>query len=390
MSPVDHHPQRRRRLRPIEGGRSAATADAPRQPTVLHVVVEQADRMRLDRLITAVSRWGVFHQVLVHLSLPAPGQMVADPADAIMLMGGRAERRESATAGSHVARIITEFERMLTMLHPRLVVLPGGRAESFACALAAAKRGVSLAEVDAGLRSGARDVPDRDRVLTDRLADILLVSSDDARRNLLDEGFSDSRIHVVGSTLVDAIRALETAARARAAWLDHNADAQDYVLVALGAIGPSRRLWAALAELAARTPVVALIEADRRRDRAGQALRAILAGSPARYAHAGPYLDRLSLACGAGAIVTDLPDLQEAASVLGVPCYTLAERTERTVTLSHGTNHLAGRLGSGLSAVHPLARPPVPCAVPLWDGHAAERAAEVLVAKNALRRQAGS
>ena len=90
------------------------------------------------------------------------------------------------------------------------------------------------------------------------------------------------------------------------------------------------------------------------------------------------YLDFLSLQAGAGAIVTDSGGVQEEASALGIPCYTLRANTERPVTISHGTNVLLGDDPARLLRVRPSGRPPTPCAIPLWDGHAAERAADAL------------
>jgi UDP-N-acetylglucosamine 2-epimerase (non-hydrolysing) len=387
---MDEPASRRPRLTAIEGARSAGREGRRPRPTVLHVVARQADRIRVSPVIAAMKRSGLFHQVLVHLSLPAGARGLAAPADAIMLVSG-ASREE--TDGRRIARLIIAFERLITVVRPQLVVLPGGTAEAFACALAAAKVGVPVAQLDAGLRTGSRaDQAELNRTLTDRLADTLLTSTSEARGNLLSEGVPDTRIHTVGSTLIDSVRVIAAPARARAAWEDHGAEPQAYVLLVLSAApaGASggRTLRDALAGLAARTPVIVVVEAETRRSRANRLLREILADPATRFADSFPYLDRLSLACGAGAIVTDVGDVQEEASALGVPCYTLAARTERTVTVTHGTNLVLGDSGEGLADVHPMRRPPAPCAIPLWDGHAAERAAEVLVANNALRHRA--
>jgi UDP-N-acetylglucosamine 2-epimerase (non-hydrolysing) len=390
---MDEPTKRRHGLTVIEGRGSASPRPRLPRPTVLHVVAGQADHVRLSPLITAMDRWGLFHQVLVRVAFPAGGREEADPADALMLVSGPEPAGRGTAEGRRIAQIITGFERLVTALRPALVVLPGGTAEAFACALAAAKVGVAVAQLDAGLRTKGRDdQTELDRALTDRLGDLLLTSSGEARSNLLAEGVPDTRIHVVGSTLIDSVRVMERSARARAAWEDHGTAPQEYVLVALSAgretVRAALPLRDALSDLAARAPLIAVVEARDRRNRAGQLLREVVLGPAARVAEPCPYLDRLSLACGAGAIVTNLSDLQEEASALGVPCYTLAAQTERTVTVTHGTNRVLGERGDGLAEVHPIRRPPAPCAIPLWDGHAAERAAEVLVANNALRHRA--
>lgn len=363
------------------------------RPTVLHVAARHADRQRLNPLIAAMNRWALFHQILVHVSPPPSGRAVADPANAILLMPGPAADSRSESAGQRIARVVTQFERLVTVTAPQLVVLPSGTVEAFACALAAAKQGVPIAALDAGMRIGTRDdQAELNRELTDRLGDMLLTSTDEARRNLLAEGAPDTRVRVVGSTLIDTVRLLERSARARAAWHDHGADAQDYVLLVLGGWPASRRvarpLRDALRELAGRTAVIVVAEAGNRMDRPVRTLRGLLTGTRTRFAPAWPYVDRLSLAFGAGAIVTDLGDVQEEASALGVPCFTLASCTERTITVTHGTNRLVGERGDGLADVYPIRRPPAPHGIPLWDGHAAERAAEVLVANTALRVRA--
>jgi UDP-N-acetylglucosamine 2-epimerase (non-hydrolysing) len=97
-----------------------------------------------------------------------------------------------------------------------------------------------------------------------------------------------------------------------------------------------------------------------------------------------PYLEFLSLQAGAGAIVTDSGGVQEEASALGVSCFTFRPNTERPITLTHGTNVLLGEDPAEIADVRPSPHPPTPCAIPLWDGHAGERVADVLVANYVL------
>ncbi len=96
------------------------------------------------------------------------------------------------------------------------------------------------------------------------------------------------------------------------------------------------------------------------------------------------YLDFLSLQAGAGAIVTDSGGVQEEASALGVTCFTFRPNTERPVTLTHGTNVLLGEDPAEIAEVRPATHPPTPSAIPLWDGHAAERVADALEANYVL------
>jgi UDP-N-acetylglucosamine 2-epimerase (non-hydrolysing) len=89
---------------------------------------------------------------------------------------------------------------------------------------------------------------------------------------------------------------------------------------------------------------------------------------------------------GAGAIVTDSGGVQEEASALGVSCFTFRPNTERPITLTHGTNVLLGEDPAEIALVRPAGHPPTPCTIPMWDGHAADRVAEVLIANYAIGR----
>ena len=100
------------------------------------------------------------------------------------------------------------------------------------------------------------------------------------------------------------------------------------------------------------------------------------------------YVESLSMQAAAGAIVTDSGTMQDEASALGVPCFTLRSMTERAITLSHGTNALLGSDPRGLADVRLRPGGPTPCAIPLWDGGAAGRAAGVLLAGYAFERVA--
>ena len=123
---------------------------------------------------------------------------------------------------------------MLLERRPDLVVVAGDVNSTLACALAAAKLGVPVAHLEAGLRSDDWSMPEEiNRVLTDRMADVLLTHSPEAEPNLLREGIDPARIHYVGNTMIDSLRKLEGRARRRAAWRELGLDAHEYVLVTL-------------------------------------------------------------------------------------------------------------------------------------------------------------
>jgi UDP-N-acetylglucosamine 2-epimerase (non-hydrolysing) len=302
------------------------------------------------------------------------------PAPDVMLGVG------SGTHAEQTAAVLVGVERDL-MEHPATAVLVAGDVNStLASALAAAKLGVPVLHLEAGLRSGDWSMPEEvNRVLTDRLSALLLCPSEDAPANLRAEGIPDERIVVVGNTMIDSLLTLIEAARAGQALERLGLDANGYVLVTLhrpALVDDSALLGAtldALAAVAERLPVVlplhprtrARIEASGRTPAPRIGLLDPL-----------PYLDFIALESAARLVVTDSGGVQEETSALGVPCLTYRTTTERPVTVEHGTNRVVGVDPAGLAractdaldAPPPAGRP----VIPGWDGHAADRAATAI------------
>jgi len=309
-------------------------------------------------------------EVLADLELPAP--------DAFLGVG-------SGTHGEQTAKALAAFERVILDFDPDLVVVGGDVNSTLACALAAAKVHVPVAHVEAGLRSGDWSMPEEiNRVLTDRLSQLLFTHSPEAAEHLAREGIPSERVFYVGNTMIDSLRRYEGEARRRAVWNRLGLEERSYVLVTLhrpSNVDLESRLDAIaerLARLAQRAPVVFPIHPRTRRrleaiDRLGQ-----LEDAGVRCTDPCGYLDFLSLESAAGAILTDSGGIQEEASALGVPCFTFRPSTERPVTISHGSNVLLGDDPSVIDEVKLGRRPPTPSAIPLWDGHAGDRIADVI------------
>jgi UDP-N-acetylglucosamine 2-epimerase (non-hydrolysing) len=253
-----------------------------------------------------------------------------------------------------------------------------------------------VARLEAGLRESDWSVGEEiNRTLLDTMADTLFAPTAQAARSLEAEAAAAGRVHLVGSTAVDSLRQAERTAAGRAAWRRFGAEQGRYVLVTLhrpANVDDDERLARiveALAGLARRVPVIFPLH-PRTRERLkpmGDAHRLLAAG-----VLCGPplgYIDFLSLQSGAGAVVTDSGTVQEETSALGVRCYTLRASTERAITLTHGTNALLGDDPRDLADVRLASGPPTPSAIPLWDGRAATRVADALVANYALVRAAG-
>jgi UDP-N-acetylglucosamine 2-epimerase (non-hydrolysing) len=370
--------------------------DPGTRSTIVHVVATRPDAVSLAPVVAALERRGVFRQLILHTGQHTDPAMTAEIFADLGLP--EPQRRLATGDGSHAAqtaRALEGAEAVLADLEPAAVVVTGASNTALGCALAAAKLGLPVARLDAGLREHDRRVPEElNRVLMDALADMLLAPTHEAADQLAAEGAGAGRVHVVGSTAADSVRRSERQAIERAAWERFGAERGGYVLVTLhrpANVDDDERLARiveALAALAVRVPVVFPLH-PRTRGRLkpmGDAHRLLAAG-----VLCGPplgYLDFLSLQAGAGAVLTDSGTVQEEASALGVRCFTLRAATERTITVTHGTNVLLGDDPRDIADVRTAQAEPTPCAIPLWDGRAGERVADALVASYALVRAA--
>ncbi|HZN03249.1 MAG TPA: UDP-N-acetylglucosamine 2-epimerase (non-hydrolyzing) [Candidatus Polarisedimenticolia bacterium] len=305
----------------------------------------------------------------------------------------RPDRHLGVGSGSHAAqtaRIMEAFEPVLHDAKPDRVVVVGDVNSTAACALVASKMAppVPVAHVEAGLRSFDRAMPEEiNRLVTDALSDLLFTTSPDADRNLRSEGVPRRRIHRVGNLMIDTLRAFVRRADGSDV-LRRLRLAPPYALLTLHR--PSnvddettfRRILAALEEIGRGLPV--LFPAH---PRTTERLRRLGAGNGTRglrLVEPLGYLDFLHLQKRASLVLTDSGGVQEETTILGVPCLTLRENTERPITLTRGTNRLVGtdtrRIVTEARRALRKRRGRAPT-IPLWDGRAAERIARVLGAE---------
>jgi UDP-N-acetylglucosamine 2-epimerase (non-hydrolysing) len=298
----------------------------------------------------------------------------------------------SGTHAVQTCRVMTAFEPLVVDLVPDVVVVVGDVNSTLACALVTAKIGAPLAHVEAGLRSRDRSMPEEiNRLVTDRVSDYLFAPSADAVANLQAEGYGQEQIHLVGNVMVDTLLANVDRAAARGTLAGLGLEPGRYGLVTLhrpanvdqpavlGALLP------ALAEISRSCPLV--LPAHPRA--AGQLHSAGLPAGVRIIPPAG-YLDFIALEASARLVLTDSGGVQEETTVLGVPCVTLRDSTERPITLTEGTNHLVGRNPDRIVkiALEILAEPPPrPGKPPLWDGQAGPRIAAALVDGHHARSQ---
>ncbi|MGH7502380.1 MAG: non-hydrolyzing UDP-N-acetylglucosamine 2-epimerase [Longimicrobiales bacterium] len=298
-------------------------------------------------------------------------------------------------SGSHAvqtARVMEAFEPVLLEVEPDWVVVVGDVNSTLACSLVAAKlkaeTGCRIAHVEAGLRSHDWRMPEEiNRILTDRLSDLLLIPSTDAIANLAEEGIDPARIAFVGNVMIDTLLAQLPAARAAATAQRLRLITGEYSVVTLhrpsnvDSAETLRPILEALAELAKDRPVVFPVHPRTRKNADAFGLGALLGALAA--IEPLSYVEMLSLTDGAALVLTDSGGLQEETSVLGVPCITLREQTERPITITAGTNRLAEwpltRDGIVAAARRALTNGRHAAqALPGWDGKAGARVARAL------------
>ena len=290
-------------------------------------------------------------------------------------------------AGTHAeqtGRVMVEFERYLASAEPDLVIVLGDVNSTLGCAVVAAKAGVTVAHVEAGLRSFDRSMPEEvNRIVTDSLSQILFTTSADADQNLLHEGHAATDIHLVGNTMIDSLERYRELAADPGPLEQLDIEPGTYLLVTLhrpANVDDAERLSRTIEALASLDLPVVFPMHPRTRQVAEQAnLARALAGL--RVLPPAGYLQFLRLQSHARLVLTDSGGIQEETTVLGVPCLTFRDNTERPVTISHGTNRLIGTDPARIPAEVAAALaggPPARRVPPLWDGRAAERIVAVL------------
>lgn len=358
-------------------------------PTLLHVVGVRPNYVKASAVLAAVEELGRFRNVLVDTGQHYDHAL----RDAVFEDVGlrRPDHCLGVGSGTHArqtAAIMVAFEGLVERTRPDAVVVFGDVNSTLACALVAAKLCLPLVHVEAGLRSFDRAMPEEiNRVVTDTLADLLFTPSREADENLRREGVAASRIHFVGNVMVDALTRCLPRARGRGVLGRLGLEDRRYTLLTLhrpqnvDRSDALDRLVDAITVLSPEQPVVFPVH-----PRARARLDALPAGarlSALPHVTLTPpfgYLDFLCLQAHADVVLTDSGGVQEETSVLGVPCVTLLDRTERPVTLTEGTNRLGGsdpaRIVDAVRAARGGARSPA--TIEGWDGQAARRLARKL------------
>lgn len=358
-----------------------------RMKKVLHIVGARPNFMKVAPLQRALAQVPRISQSLVHTGQHHDAVMsdvffreldMPPPNLHLDIHGG--------AHGEATGRMLTELERLCLKERPDLISVVGDVNSTLAGALVAAKLCIPLAHVEAGLRSGDRTMPEEvNRLVTDRLADLCLTPSPDADAHLRREGVEEARIRRVGNVMVDTLQAQRARALSRDTLTRLGLNPGHYAVCTLHRAGnvdrdeALRELMEALAAVSRMVPLVFPVHPRTRQAMARAGLDATLSEAPdLRLIEPQGYLDFLALTAQARLVLTDSGGLQEETTVLGIPCLTLRETTERPITVEEGTNELVGtRREAILEAVARVLktggrRGRIP---ELWDGHTAERIA---------------
>jgi UDP-N-acetylglucosamine 2-epimerase (non-hydrolysing) len=348
---------------------------------VLHVVGARPNFMKAAPVIRALEKWPDARRTLVHtgqhydknLSDVFFSQLDIPEPDVNLEVG----------SGSHAwqtAEVMTRFEPVVLERKPDIVLVYGDVNSTVAAALVCSKLMIRVGHVEAGLRSFDHTMPEEiNRIVTDRLADMLFTPSEDGDINLQREGVPPEKIHRVGNVMIDSlVRLLPTAMKC-----SRNGLPERFALVTLhrpSNVDDSATLQAILKSLLEVNEEMEVVfpvhpRTRQRIEQFGINIEKLHLLEPL------PYIEFLSLQRQATVVITDSGGIQEETTYLGVPCLTLRSNTERPVTVTLGTNVLIGqdlpRLSSELSKIAKgkAKKGSIP---PLWDGHAGERIAKAL------------
>ena len=351
---------------------------------ICNVVGARPNFMKMAPIILEERRRGL-NQLTVHTGQHYDSQMSDVFFEALGMP--QPDSHLGIGSGSHAeqtARVMVGFEKICLDSRPDLVVVGGDVNSTLACALVAAKLLIPVAHVESGLRSFDRTMPEEiNRILTDHIASLLFTTEQSGNDNLLREGIAAERIHFVGNSMIDSLRANIDKALAERSWQRFGLEPGHYGLVTLHR--PANvdepnvflEIAAALTEISRDIPLLFPVHPRTRGhiEKIGIDLNAVKLIEPLGY------MEFLGLMAKAGVVLTDSGGIQEETTALGVPCVTIRLNTERPVTVQLGTNRLAGISKSNIvnAAREAMCKDKGNVALPpFWDGHAAPRILDVI------------
>ncbi len=355
---------------------------------IIHIIGARPNFMKAAPVIRALDAYAEIEQTSVHTGQHYDTAMSQIFFEQLELP--RPDVNLEVGSGSHAiqtAQVMIRFEEYVQDKRPDWVLVYGDINSTVAAALVSAKMMIPVAHIEAGLRSFDLSMPEEiNRIVTDRLASLLFTPSMDGNENLLREGVTGDKIHMVGNVMIDTLIRMLPKAEAQWERLSSTLDIQgEYGLVTLHR--PSNvdevdvlfDLIKALNAISQDLPLIFPVHPRTRVRMENQGLN--LSATQLRFVEPLGYLEFLALQKRAAVVITDSGGIQEETTFLDVPCLTLRSNTERPVTVTSGTNRLIGSnmeelrraVGQVLNGERKQGLIP-----PLWDGKAGERIARIL------------
>ncbi len=352
---------------------------------ILHVVGARPNFMKLAPVKAALSLRKGIHQVVVHT-----GQHYDTSMSEVFFQQLEIPKPDynlgvgSASHAQQTAQIMMQLEPVVLETAPDLVLVYGDVNSTVATAFVCSKMLIPLGHVEAGLRSFDRTMPEEtNRILTDQLADLLFTPSMDGNKNLMKEGISFEKIHMVGNVMIDTLVRLLPRASCDELLNKSGLSRRQYALVTLhrpSNVDDAAKLgviFDTLNKISANLDIIFPVHPRTRQMMGG--MTSISISPKLHLIDPVGYLEFLALQRNSAFVITDSGGIQEETTYLGIPCITLRDNTERPITVSMGTNVLAGRNMNRLTEevdkiMHGKAKPgTIP---PMWDGKAGERIAD--------------
>ena len=349
--------------------------------------------MKIAPLLTQFEKQPRFRPLLIHTGQHYDASMSRaffedlelQPPDINLEVGSDSQARQTG-------RIMQAYEKLALDRPPDLVMVVGDVNSTVACSLVAAKLHIPVAHVEAGLRSFDRSMPEEiNRILTDAISDFLFTTCSDADDNLLREGITPEKVFFVGNVMIDSLMRIREKARRSDVLERLGLKDRSFALMTLHRPSNVDRedtlggILQAVEQIQTKLPVVFPVHPRSRKMFGRFGLEERIAGLK-RLQVVDPlgYIDFVRLMDRARLVLTDSGGIQEETTVLGIPCLTLRQNTERPVTVDRGTNRLVGPDPKRIvTEADRILRQEMPGThrPPLWDGGAANRIVNILSKK---------
>lgn len=359
---------------------------------IIQVVGARPNFMKVSPLHKALQCYPGVESIIVHTGQHFDKQMSTVFFEQLTLP--KPDYYLGITGGSHTkmtAEIMLAFEKVLEEVLPDLVVVVGDVTSTIACALTAVRLKIPVAHVEAGLRSNDLEMPEEiNRILTDRLSEYLFTTEHSANLNLIQENISKHKIHFVGNCMIDSLRYYLPKAKELQTANLYELGTKEFAIMTMHR--PSnvddqnglKKMLDLIVELCNRYPLVFPVHPRTRKNMERfQLLDQFNSVPNLIITEPLAYLEFISLMNDCSLILTDSGGIQEESTYLQIPCLTFRKSTERPVTVEIGTNILIDDLDVQKALLYidqirsgKLKHGQIP---ELWDGHAAERIAEILV-----------